>query len=103
MIKITNKDFYKRYKNFSGSFFEWFRACVDEHDVFRFWYKDDPEDETADLVQLVSVVSIGNDDFLLGLKFVDWNDDEEGREMVEFKRLSEVRVFEIFACEEEIE
>lgn len=102
-MTITNKDFYERYKNFSGSFLEWFRACVDENDVFRFWYKDDPEDETADLVQIVSVVSIGNDDFLLGLKFVDWNDDEEGREMVEFKRLSEVRVFEIFACEEEIE
>lgn len=35
MIQITNKDFYNRYKNFSGSFFEWFRACVKENDVFR--------------------------------------------------------------------
>lgn len=29
-MKITNKSFYERYKNFSGSFFEWFRACVNE-------------------------------------------------------------------------
>lgn len=99
MIQITNKDFYKRYKNFSGSFFEWFRACVNEHDVFRFWYKDDPEDADADYVQISSIVDIGGD-FLLGLKFVDWNDGEEGKEMVEFRRLSEVRTIEIFANEE---
>lgn len=99
MIKITNKDFYERYKNFSGSFFEWFRSCVNEHDVFRFWYKDDPEDAEADYVQISSVIDIGGD-FLLGLKFVDWSAEEEGKEMVEFRRLSEVRVIEIFANEE---
>ena len=49
-MEITNKDFYERYKNFSGSFFEWFRACVNENDVFRFWYKGDPEDAEADYV-----------------------------------------------------
>lgn len=102
MIQITNKDFYKRYKNFSGSFFEWFRACVNENDVFRFWYKDDPEDMDADYVQISSVIDIGGD-FLLGLKFVDWNDGEEGKEMVEFRRLSEVKVIEIFANEEDSE
>lgn len=101
-MTITNKDFYERYKNFSGSFLEWFRACVDENDVFRFWYKDDPEDAEADYVKISSVIDIGGD-FLLGLKFVDWGGDEEGKEMVELKRLSEVRVFEIFANEEEIE
>lgn len=101
-MTITNKDFYERYKNFSGSFLEWFRACVDENDVFRFWYKDDPEDAEADYVKISSVIDIGGD-FLLGLKFVDWGGGEEGKEMVEFKRLSEVRVFEIFANEEEIE
>ncbi len=102
MIQITNKDFYKRYRNFSGSFLEWFRTCVDEHDVFRFWYKDDPEDANADYVQISNVIDIGGD-FLLGLKFVDWNDEGEGKEMVEFKRLSEVRVIEIFATEEDEE
>lgn len=102
MIQIANKNFYKRYKNFSGSFFEWFRACVDEHDIFRFWYKDDPEDMDADYVQISSVIDIGGD-FLLGLKFVDWNDGEEEKEMVEFRRLSEVKVIEIFANEEEEE
>lgn len=102
MIKITNKDFYKRYKNFSGSFFEWFRACVDEHDVFRFWYKGDPEDANGDYVQISSVIDIGGD-FLLGLKFVDWNGEEEGKEMVEFVRLSEVKTIEIFANEEDLE
>lgn len=101
-MTITNKDFYKRYKNFSGSFFEWFRACVDENDVFRFWYKGDPEDAEADYVQISSVIDIGGD-FLLGLKFVDWNDEEEGKEMVEFRRLSEVRAIEIFANEEDLE
>lgn len=100
MTKITNKDFYKRYKNFSGSFFEWFRACADENDVFRFWYKDDPEDMDADYVQISSVIDIGGD-FLLGLKCVDWSGKEEGKEMVEFKRLSEVRTIEILANEEE--
>lgn len=99
MIQITNKDFYKRYKNFSGSFFEWFRACVNENDVFRVWYKDDPEDAEADYVQISSVIDIGGD-FLLGLKFVDWNNEEEGKEMVGFRRLSEVKVIEIFANEE---
>ena len=99
-MKITNKDFYERYKNFSGSFFEWFRACVNEHDVFRFWYKGDPEDMDADYVQISSVIDIEGD-FLLGLKFVDWNNEEEGKEMVEFRRLSEVKVIEIFANEEE--
>ena len=98
MIQITNKDFYKRYKNFGGSFFEWFNTCVDEYDVFRFWYKGDPEDADADYVQISSVIDIGGD-FLLGLKFVDWN-GEEGKEMVEFVRLSEVRTIEIFANEE---
>ena len=93
-MEITNKDFYKRYKNFSGSFLEWFRACVNEYDVFRFWYKDDPEDTEADYVQISSVIDIGGD-FLLGLKY-----GEEGREMVEFVRLSEVRAIEIFANEE---
>ena len=97
MIQITNKDFYKRYKNFSGSFFEWFRACVNEHDVFRFWYKVDPEDANADYVQISSVIDIGGD-FLLGLKY-----GEEGKEMVEFVRLSEVRAIEIFANEEDSE
>ena len=92
MIQITNKDFYRRYKNFSGSFFEWFRACVNENDVFRFWYKGDPEDANADYVQISSVIG-GN--FLLGLKY-----GEEGKEMVEFVRLSEVRAIEIFANEE---
>ena len=101
-MTITNKDFYKRYKNFSGSFFEWFRACVDENDVFRFWYKGDPEDAEADYVQISSVIDIGGD-FLLGLKFVDWNDEEEGKKMVEFRRLSEVRAIEIFANEEDLE
>lgn len=99
MTQIANKDFYKRYKNFSGSFSEWFRACVDENDVFRFWYKDDPEDMDADYVQISSVIDIGGD-FLLGLKCVDWNDEKEGKEMVEFRRLSEVKVIEIFANEE---
>lgn len=93
-MEIANKDFYKRYKNFSGSFLEWFRACVNEHDVFRFWYKGDPEDANADYVQISSVIDIGGD-FLLGLKY-----GEEGREMVEFVRLSEVRAIEIFANEE---
>jgi len=102
MIQITNKDFYKRYKSFSGSFSEWFNACVDEHDVFRFWYKDDPEDANPDYVQISSVIDIG-EDFLLGLKFVDWNGEEKGKEMVEFRRLSEVRVIEIFANEEDSE
>ena len=97
MIQITNKDFYKRYKNFSGSFLEWFRACVNEHDVFRFWYKGDPEDANADYVQISSVIDIGGD-FLLGLKY-----GEEGKEMVEFVRLSEVRAIEIFANEEDSE
>lgn len=101
-MKITNKDFYERYKNFSGSLFEWFRACVKENDVFRFWYKGDPEDAEADYVQISSVIDIGGD-FLLGLKYVDWNDGEEGKEMIEFKRLSEVSVFEILANEEETE
>lgn len=101
-MKITNKDFYKRYKNFSGSFFEWFRACVNEHDVFRFWYKDDPEDMDADYVQISSVIDIGGD-FLLGLKCVDWSGKEEGEEMIEFKRLSEVRTIEILANEEDEE
>lgn len=101
-MKIANKDFYKRYKNFSGSFFEWFRACVNENDVFRFWYKGEPEDAEADYVQISSVIDIGGD-FLLGLKYVDWNDGEEGKEMIEFKRLSEVSVFEILANEEETE
>ena len=98
-MKITNKDFYKRYKNFSGSFFEWFRSCVNENDVFRFWYKGDPEAANGDYVQISSVIDIGGD-FLLGLKFVDWNVEEEGKEMVEFRRLSEVRVIEILANEE---
>ena len=97
MIKITNKDFYERYKNFSGSFFEWFRSCVNEHDVFRFWYKDNPEDMDADCVQISSVIDIGGD-FLLGLKY-----GEEGKEMVKFVRLSEVRAIEIFANEEDLE
>lgn len=101
-MKITNKDFYKRYKNFSGSFLEWFRACANENDVFRFWYKNEPEDAEADYVQISSVIDIGGD-FLLGLKFVNWNDGEEGKEMIEFKRLSEVSVFEILANEEETE
>lgn len=101
-MTITNRDFYKRYKNFSGSFFEWFRACVDENDVFRFWYKGDPEDAEADYVQISSVIDIGGD-FLLGLKFVDWNSEEEGKEIVEFRRLSEVRAIEIFANEEDSE
>lgn len=101
-MKITNKDFYKRYKNFSGSFFEWFRACVNENDVFRFWYKDDPEDTEADYVKISSVIDIGGD-FLLGLKCVNWNDEKEGKEMVEFRRLSEVRVIEILANEEDSE
>lgn len=101
-MTITNRDFYKRYKNFSGSFFEWFRACVDENDVFRFWYKGYPEDAEADYVQISSVIDIGGD-FLLGLKFVDWNGEEEGKEMVEFRRLSEVRAIEIFANEEDSE
>lgn len=101
-MKITNKDFYERYKNFSGSLFEWFRACVNENDVFRFWYKGEPEDAEADYVQISSVIDIGGD-FLLGLKYVDWNDGEEGKEMIEFKRLSEVSVFEILANEEETE
>lgn len=98
-MKITNKSFYERYKNFSGSFFEWFRACVNENDVFRFWYKGDPEDANGDYVQISSVIDIDGD-FLLGLKFVDWNGEEEGKEMVEFVRLSEVRAIEIFANEE---
>lgn len=101
-MQITDKDFYKRYKNFSGSFLEWFRACVDEHDVFRFWYKGDPEDANADYVKISSVIDIGGD-FLLGLKFVDWNGEEERKEMIEFIRLSEVRVIEIFANEEDLE
>lgn len=101
-MKITNKGFYERYKNFSGSFFEWFRACVNENDIFRFWYKDDPEDMDADYVQISSVIDIGGD-FLLGLKRVGWNDEEEGKEMVEFRRLSEVKVIEIFANEEDSE
>lgn len=101
-MKITNKDFYKRYKNFSGSFFEWFRACVNENDVFRFWYKGDPEDANADYVQISSVIDIGGD-FLLGLKCVNWNNEEEGKEMIEFRRLSEVRVIEILANEEDSE
>lgn len=101
-MKITNKDFYKRYKNFSGSFLEWFRACVNENDVFRFWYKGELEDAEADYVQISSVIDIGGD-FLLGLKYVDWNDGEEGKEMIEFKRLSEVSVFGILANEEETE
>lgn len=99
MIQITNKDFYRRYKNFSGSFLEWFRFCVNEHDVFRFWYKGDPEDANGDYVQISSVIDIGGD-FLLGLKFVDQNGEKEGKEMVEFVRLSEVRTIEIFANEE---
>lgn len=45
-MKITNKDFYERYKNFSGSFFEWFRACVNENDVFRFGTKATPKTPT---------------------------------------------------------
>ena len=49
-----------------------------------------------------SVIDIGGD-FLLGLKFVDWNGEEEGKEMVEFVRLSEVRTIEIFANEEDLE
>lgn len=98
-MTITNKDFYKRYKNFSGSFFEWFRACVNENDVFCFWYKGDPEDMDADVVQIIGVIDIG-DDYLLELKCVDWNSGEEGSEMVEFRRLSEVREFMIFANEE---
>ena len=101
-MKITNKDFYERYKNFSGSFFEWFRACVSEQNVFRFWYKGDPEDAEADYVQISSVIDIGGD-FLLGLKSVDWNGEEEGKEMVEFVRLSELRIIEIFANEEDLE
>lgn len=101
-MEITNKDFYKRYKNFSGSFLEWFNVCVDEHDVFRFWYKDDDDDAEANYVQIMSVIDIGGD-FLLGLKFVDWNGEEEGKEMVEFVRLSEIRVIEIFANEEDVE
>ena len=101
-MEIMNKDFYKRYRNFSGSFFEWFRACVNENDVFRFWYKDEPEDAEADYVQISSVIDIGGD-FLLGLKCVDWNDGEEGKEMVEFKRLSEVSTIEILANEEDYE
>ena len=99
-MTITNKDFYKRYKNFSGSFIEWFNTCVDENDVFRFWYKSDPDAE-ADYVKISSVIDIGGD-FLLGLKYVDWNgDDEEGKEIVDFKRLSEVSAFEIIANEED--
>ena len=98
-MKIANRGFYQRYKNFSGSFIEWFNTCADENDVFRFWFKDDPDAE-ADYVKISSVVDIGRD-FLLGLKYVDWNGDEEGKEMVEFKRLSEVRVFEIIANEED--
>lgn len=101
-MKITNKDFYKRYRNFSGSFFEWFHACVNENDVFRFWLKDEPEDAEADYVQILSVIDIGGD-FLLGLKYVDWNGREEGKEMVEFKRLSEVSTIEILANEEDYE
>ena len=101
-MKMTNKDFYKRYNNFSGSFLEWFRACVNENDVFRFWYKDDPEDTEADYVQMSRVIDIGGD-FLLGLKCVNWNSEEEGIEMVEFRRLSEVRVIEILANEEDSE
>ena len=101
-MKITNKDFYKRYRNFSGSFFEWFRACVDENDVFRFWYKDEPEDAESDYVQISSIIDIGGD-FLLGLKHADWNGGEEGKEMVEFKRLSEVSAIEILANEEDYE
>ena len=93
-MEIANKDFYKRYKNFSGSFFEWFRACVNENDVLRFWYKGDPEDANGDYVQISSVIDIGGD-FLLGLKY-----GEEGKEMVEFVRLSEVRTIEIVANEE---
>ena len=93
-MEITNKDFYKRYKNFSGSFLEWFRACVNENDLFRFWYKDDPEDAEADYVQISSVIDIGGD-FLLGLKY-----GEEGAEMVEFRRLSEIRTIAILANEE---
>lgn len=101
-MEITNKDFYERYKNFSGSFVDWFNICVGEHDVFRFWYKNDPEDANADYVQISSVIDIGGD-FLLGLKYVDWNDEEGGKEMVEFVRLSEVRTIEIFANEEDSE
>ena len=99
-MKITNKDFYQRYKNFSGSFIGWFDHCLDENDVFRFWFKGDPEDAEADYFKISSVIDIGGD-FLLGLKHVNWNDEEEGKEMVEFQRLSEVSAFEIIANEED--
>lgn len=36
-------------------------------------------------------------------RFVDWNGEQEGKEMVEFVRLSEVRTIEIFANEEDLE
>lgn len=101
-MQIANKYFYERYRNFSGSFPEWFNACVDEHDVFRFWYKGDPEDMDADFVQLVGVIDINND-YLLELKSVDWRENDEGKEMISFVRLSEVREFVIFATEEDKE
>lgn len=97
---ITNKGFYKRYKNFGGSLIDWFNTCVDEDDIFRFWYKDGVED--ADFVKIVNVIDIGND-YLLGLKIVDWNnvDEEEQKASVFYKRLSEVSSFMIIANEED--
>ena len=99
-MQITNKDFYKRYKNFSGSFIDWFNTCVNEDDVFRFWYFDDEEDATADFVKIKGVIDIGTD-YILQLQSEAWNEEEEGKETFTFTRLSNVRSFMLLANEED--
>lgn len=99
---ITNRNFYRRYKNFSGSLIDWFNTCVDENDIFRVWYKGDDEDLEADYVQIVNVIDIKND-YLLGLQTVEWKGEEPGKESVCYRRLSDISEFSIIANEEDYE
>lgn len=96
-MEITNKDFFKNIEKqgYAGNIIDWYKYCVKPSDLFRIWFKDNP-DGTCDFYHIVNVITAG-DDIFLGMVPYDCNDNP-----VYWHRLSEISSFALLPNEEDI-
>lgn len=94
-MEITNRDCFDRNVGFSGYICDWFEKHVKPADLFRIWFRDDP-DGTCDFYHIINVITTG-DDIFLGMVPYDCNDNP-----IYWHRLSEISSFAILTNEEDI-
>lgn len=96
---MTNKDFFTAIEKqgFAGDIVDWYNRCIKPTDLFRFWFKDDPEAE-CDYYYIYNIITV-NDKVLLGL--VPDDGVEDHKRAMYYYDLDKIDSFAILEHEED--